>query len=244
MPTYINKKCLLPNCGKELIKEQKKFCSSSCSAKYNNGRRPKRSNESRKKISDALKSYHAWLKEFNMLDTIRGDNNACCTHGNNSLKMRECTACHKPFYGKRKTCSETCKRERSRQQAIINLKKNRANYKGRSSRSYMEISFRDWLLSHGITNGINGFLEEIHFKHIYNNKTKNGWIDFLFPKRKLIIELDGTHHLKRQDLDHIRDEYLRTRGYEIIRIQQREYIRGIRIPEVAKLLGIIGPPNK
>lgn len=46
-----NKFCLL--CGKELKKTQKKFCSSSCSAKFNNVGR-KHSEETKRKISKSL----------------------------------------------------------------------------------------------------------------------------------------------------------------------------------------------
>lgn len=49
-PTHF---CL--NCGKELKNKKNKFCCSSCSATYNNLKRPPMSDETKKKISEALK---------------------------------------------------------------------------------------------------------------------------------------------------------------------------------------------
>jgi len=49
------KKKFCLNCGKELKKGQNKFCSSSCAASFNNKKRGKRSEETKKKISESLK---------------------------------------------------------------------------------------------------------------------------------------------------------------------------------------------
>ena len=103
----------------------------------------------------------------------------------------------------------------------------------------MEQSFYDWLISHGILLGIHGFLEEVHFKHTVNEKIKNGWADFVFPTRRLIIELDGSHHKKRAELDAVRDKHLsEIRRYTVIRITHSEYVKGTRILEIKQLLGL------
>jgi len=61
-------KCL--NCNSEIIsKSAKKFCSSSCSAKYNNKHRMPRTLESRKKTSDAVKNTY-----INKPDNIKKQN--------------------------------------------------------------------------------------------------------------------------------------------------------------------------
>jgi very-short-patch-repair endonuclease len=100
----------------------------------------------------------------------------------------------------------------------------------------MERSFTTWLISKGMSRGLSGFLSEIHFK---NPETKkNGWADFVFPRRRLILELDGTHHRKRQHLDAARDEYLDQRGWKVVRITHAEYRSGSRIPEIQQLLGV------
>lgn len=106
----------------------------------------------------------------------------------------------------------------------------------------MERSFNDWLQSRGFQNNKNGFLEQVHFTYEYDGKTKNGWMAFLFPTLKLIIELDGNHHLKRQHLDQIRDDHLRSRGYSIVRITHKEYVNKTRIDEVIDLLEELASP--
>lgn len=98
----------------------------------------------------------------------------------------------------------------------------------------MEQSFREWLENLGIKHGVSGYLPEIQF---YNPTTKkHGWADFVFPRLKLIIELDGSHHKNRRDLDHIRDVYLSNRGWSVLRIQHTEYRKKSRIGEVLVLL--------
>jgi very-short-patch-repair endonuclease len=124
----------------------------------------------------------------------------------------------------RKTCSLTYTNayNSKRQTAYLKNPVNRKKYKGNGSQSYMEKSFEQWLLQNNIKNGINGYLTELHF---YNpNTNKHGWIDFIFPKLKLIIELDGNHHRCRKDLDNLRDDYLKSKRYNVIRITHQEYI--------------------
>ena len=84
------KYCL--TCGKELKKGQNKFCSSSCSATYNNALREV-SEETKKKISESLK------KEVCEIIKTKND-----------VKTHICLNCGKPFKGseKRKFCSNNC----------------------------------------------------------------------------------------------------------------------------------------
>ena len=42
-------------------------------------------------------------------------------------------------------------------------------------------------------------------------------VDFCAPRVKLIIELDGSHHLDQQAYDAQRSAYLQTRGYRVVR---------------------------
>jgi very-short-patch-repair endonuclease len=135
------------------------------------------------------------------------------------------------------TCSNKCKHALSGIRTSKWLKANRSHIKGRKEPSYMESSFQQWLLAAGIPNSLNGFLTEIHFVNI--NTGKNGWIDFLFPRQRLIIELDGNQHKKRFGLDAIRDIYLNNKGWKVIRITHSEYKKGTRIAEIKKELNIL-----
>lgn len=42
--------------------------------------------------------------------------------------------------------------------------------------------------------------------------------DFLFPKEKMIIEIDGLQHLRQVEHDIIRDEIFENNGYVVVRI--------------------------
>lgn len=103
----------------------------------------------------------------------------------------------------------------------------------------MEETFEKWLKQVGLNKSIKGYLTEVHF---YNKITKrHGFCDFVFPKIRLIIELDGTHHLKRQAIDKIRDEHLQTRGWEVLRVTIKEYYNKSKLPLVHnKLVPLTG----
>lgn len=45
--------------------------------------------------------------------------------------------------------------------------------------------------------------------------------DFCAPGRKLIIELDGSHHLEQEEYDRDRTIYLESQGYRVIRFSNR-----------------------
>ena len=52
-------------------------------------------------------------------------------------------------------------------------------------------------------------------------------VDFLCQEKKLIFELDGSQHyeVEGRNLDKIRDEYLRTFGYTVLRIDYLEMLK-------------------
>jgi very-short-patch-repair endonuclease len=47
-------------------------------------------------------------------------------------------------------------------------------------------------------------------------------LDFVVPKRKIIIELDGSSHIGREKYDLMRDNYLKQYGFTIIRLSNKE----------------------
>jgi very-short-patch-repair endonuclease len=252
-----------------------KFCSSSCSAKFNNKGRV-RTQESRLKISQKIKSliktgklksppkkygedHPSWKggskTRVNLVcsmcnNLLSGNQKKFCEtcntkykptkeHLNKVVIKHQCVICTATIDTKRLTCSDICLKERHKQNSANNLRKNRHKYQGPHTRSWMEKSFAEWLESHNINKGIYGYLEQVHFKHRVDGRTKNGWADFVFVSRKLVIELDGSHHQLRKDLDDIRDAHLsHKKGYTVIRITHREYQRQTRLAEIEKLLGI------
>ena len=55
-------------------------------------------------------------------------------------------------------------------------------------------------------------------------------VDFYCPKAKLVIEVDGGQHYryKTNKEDKIRDNYMRERGLEVIRLSDREVFENLR----------------
>lgn len=96
------KKKFCLNCGKELKKGQNKFCSSSCSAIYNNALR-EISDETKQKISNSLK------KEIHEI-----------IQNKKETKTHICLNCGKEFKGsnKRKFCSNKCSSEYRKENMI------------------------------------------------------------------------------------------------------------------------------
>jgi very-short-patch-repair endonuclease len=50
-------------------------------------------------------------------------------------------------------------------------------------------------------------------------------VDFVCIERRLIIELDGSQHAESLELDSRRTDYLRTKGYSVLRFWDNEVLR-------------------
>ena len=181
-----------------------KFCSSSCAAKFNLARRLPRSIESKKKTSETLK--RLGIKPP-----------ALIKHGK-YIYWHSCEFCCNFVKMTRHTCSKSCLIKCYSQRASERLKKSdRRNY-GRGKPSYMEKSFSQWLNKLQIA-----YQSEVKF---YNpNIKKSYFVDFLFEDYKFIIELDGTQHKFYKESDKRRDSFLSSLGYEVLRIEHRDYIK-------------------
>lgn len=146
-------------------------------------------------------------------------------------KSSQITFCSKEC---RKTSASICSTER--------LKKFNYRYQLKGKASYLERSFREWLEGKGIEEGLNGFLTEIHF---YNKQNKrHGYCDFVFPRAKTIVELDGTTHRNTIEKDKTRDEHLASRGWTTLRITHKEYKNKTKLNEVLKILDAVIHKNR
>jgi len=47
------------------------------------------------------------------------------------------------------------------------------------------------------------------------------------PRKKLIIELDGSQHLEQQEYDEERTKYLETRGYRVLRFWNNDVLNNM-----------------
>ena len=63
--------------------------------------------------------------------------------------------------------------------------------------------------------------------------------DFLAPREKLVVEVDGLCHLRRQRADARRDARLRRLGYEVLRVSADEVLRN-PAAVLARLRAVLG----
>ena len=66
---------------------------------------------------------------------------------------------------------------------------------------------------------------DIHFRK--QHAIGNYIVDFCAPRKKLIIELDGSQHLEQQDYDIERTEFLKTKGYKVLRFWNNDVMNDI-----------------
>src|SRR5215210_3239681 len=66
-------------------------------------------------------------------------------------------------------------------------------------------------------------LEGIHFRN--QHAIGNYVVDFCAPRKKLIIELDGSQHLEQVEYDAERTRYLESKGYKVIRFWNKDVMK-------------------
>ena len=52
-------------------------------------------------------------------------------------------------------------------------------------------------------------------------------VDFCAPRKKLIIELDGSQHIDQKEYDQERTMYLESRGYRVLRFWNNDVMKNI-----------------
>lgn len=199
---------------------KRKFCSSSCSATFNNTGRM-RSEESRKRTGASVRR---WLEShYNSRASIPRDSKG------RRLYQVTCVSCNGTFLyynPTKKSCSDECLHAHMSSKRIRYLKENAGtfNWIRKGKMNYVETCFNDWLIENGLVPKV----DFVALGNVVHNHEKNTSyiMDFWFPQLKLNIELDGTHHLRdeQQLRDSIRDEYLsRVHGITILRIKVRDW---------------------
>lgn len=68
-------------------------------------------------------------------------------------------------------------------------------------------------------------LEGIHFRN--QHAIGNYVVDFCAPRKKLIIELDGSQHMEQEGYDTERTGYLESKGYTVLRFWNNNVINDI-----------------
>jgi very-short-patch-repair endonuclease len=191
-------------CGKELNKQNKKFCNSSCAASFNNKGR-KHTKETKEKICLALKK----VKKN--------------TYENNSIKEGTCVVCGKKFIigrtktgrkSKATTCSSECKKilKSNKQKQIITDLINNGKHKSWTSRNIVSYPEKFWM--EVLKNNDILYLHNYHFDKYF--------LDFFIEinNRKIDLEIDGKQHTYSDRIikDKERDNFILSNNIEVYRI--------------------------
>ncbi len=68
-------------------------------------------------------------------------------------------------------------------------------------------------------------LQEVHFRN--QHAIGNYIVDFCTPRRKLIIELDGSQHMEQKEYDIERTLFLESRGYQVLRFWNNDVMNDV-----------------
>jgi very-short-patch-repair endonuclease len=68
-------------------------------------------------------------------------------------------------------------------------------------------------------------IKDIRFRR--QHAIGNYVVDFCAPRQKLVIELDGSHHFDRVAYDEARSEFLRVKGYRVMRFFNNDVMNDI-----------------
>ncbi len=68
-------------------------------------------------------------------------------------------------------------------------------------------------------------MKDVHFRN--QHAIGNYIVDFCAPRRKLIIELDGSQHLEQEAYDAERTAFLESKGYRVLRFWNNQVTNDI-----------------
>ena len=68
-------------------------------------------------------------------------------------------------------------------------------------------------------------MADVHFRN--QHAIGNYIVDFCSPRKKLIVELDGSQHLEQEKYDTERTEFLKSKGYKVLRFWNNHVMNDI-----------------
>jgi very-short-patch-repair endonuclease len=68
-------------------------------------------------------------------------------------------------------------------------------------------------------------MDNVHFRRQY--AIGNFIVDFCAPRKKLIIELDGSQHLEQKEYDSERTAFLEARGFRVLRFWNNDVMNDL-----------------
>lgn len=244
---YQNPK-ICPVCGNVIPYEKRlgMTCSSSCGTSIGNIKKGKRSESTKKRISESLKSSfyenrdknrdlskNGYTKISDLIEIGSILNNENYEYFNtykkvSSLKYRKCPICGKMFCGRvlksgrigyGSTCSESCltKLRSIKSKETISKIMDEGRFQGWQSRNIISYAEKFWKAV--LDNNKISYIREFHLDKKY-------FLDFFIEKNgvKIDLEIDGKQHSypDRMEHDKIRDEYIRSKGLVVYRIPWNE----------------------
>ena len=237
------KYCL--NCCKVIPFERRlnNYCCTSCGTSYGNkkrGKRRKRTEEEKLKISEGLRKYNKSIGNCNIVERVE----VIKKYYNNDITFNKiqilhpeiikyCKECGKEFIPKlrknnirisgNKFCSKECHGKNVSNTAKELRKKEIEagtfqGWKSRNITSYAEKFWKQVLDNNNIK-----YIREQLVEYGNSGKGERYFLDFYIDHngRKIDLEIDGKQHKykDRQESDIKRDEYLKLLGYEVYRIE-------------------------
>lgn len=209
-------KCRECNVVLKYSKKRNKFCSSSCSASYNNKNRIV-TDEHKRKTSLTLKGIKSPLKGRVM---------------NKEKLDKNCIICDKLFIPKRtksgllsksKCCSKECRTKLKSENGTKIMKKRIKNgtHKGWQSRNI--ISYPEKFFIEVLKN--NNLFKKCSVNYVISKRDlglenhSNYFLDFFFEDKNIDLEIDGKQHEFRKEHDNKRDALLVKNGIKVYRIK-------------------------
>ena len=222
----------------EFNKRVNDFCSSKCSATYNNKLRKPYSNEIKEKISLSLKNVNKGGKKIlkERVKKCKYCNKEFVVHRNNNYVL-----------SKRKTCSDVCNsflKSKNSKEIMKERVKNGVHkgWKSRNIESYPEIFFKKVLDNNNIKYEFNKIISK---RSLGLCCDANYFLDFFIIDKNIDLEIDGIQHKleERIESDKVRNEALINNGFVVYRIEWKnintkkgkEYIKN----EIDKFLKFI-----
>ena len=68
-------------------------------------------------------------------------------------------------------------------------------------------------------------MADVHFRN--QHAIGNYIVDFCAPRKKLVIELDGSQHLQQEEYDIERTAFLKSKGYKVLRFWNMDVMNNI-----------------
>jgi very-short-patch-repair endonuclease len=70
-------------------------------------------------------------------------------------------------------------------------------------------------------------MDDVHFRN--QHAIGNYIVDFCAPRKKLIIELDGSQHLEQSEYDAERTAFFESKGYRVLRFWNHDVMKNMDV---------------